>query len=126
MADCLKNVLDVTIREKCDLLMWFKLHAFMAFGKLERLMSGGLAGEEGTAFTLLTPLSAGRHVSSIATSTQWRTQEFFSGGGGGSTNSVEDRGERERGSGGGSPLVRVSGGSCNLVQEISFHMVKFS
>ena len=46
--------------------------------------------------------------------------------GGGSTNSVEDRGQRERGSGGGSPLVRGSGGSCNLVQEISFHMVKFS
>ena len=41
-------------------------------------------------------------------------------GGGGATNSVEDRGQRERGSGGG------SGGSCNLVQEISFHIVKFS
>ena len=25
----------------------------------------------------------------------------------------------------GSPLVRGSGGSCNLVQEISFHIVKF-
>ena len=37
---------------------------------------------------------------------------------GGSTNSVEDRGQRERGSGGGSPLVRGTGGSCNLVQEI--------
>jgi len=46
--------------------------------------------------------------------------------GGGSINSVEDRGHRERGSGGGSPLVRGSGGSCNLVQEISFHIVKFS
>jgi len=45
---------------------------------------------------------------------------------GGSTNSVEDRGQRERGSGGGNPLVRGSGGSCNLVQEISFHIVKFS
>ena len=45
---------------------------------------------------------------------------------GGSTNSVEGRGERERGSGRGSPLVRGSGGSCNLVQEISFHIVKFS
>ena len=45
---------------------------------------------------------------------------------GGSINSVEDTGERERGSEGGSPLVRGSGGSCNLVQEISFHMVKFS
>ena len=48
---------------------------------------------------------------------------FFRGG---STNSVEDRGQRERGSGGGSPLVRGSGGSCNLVQEISFPVVKFS
>ena len=46
---------------------------------------------------------------------QWRNQEFFPGG---STNSVEDRGQRERGSGDGSPLVRGSGGSCNLVQEI--------
>jgi hypothetical protein len=54
---------------------------------------------------------------------QWPTQEFCSGGG--STNSVEDRGQRERGSGGGSPLFRGSGGSCNLLQEISFHMVKF-
>ena len=50
---------------------------------------------------------------------------IFSGGGG-STNSVEDRGQTERGAGGGSPLVRGSGDSCNLVQEISFHSVKFS
>jgi len=28
--------------------------------------------------------------------------------------------------GGGSPLVRGSGGGCNLVQEISFHIVKVS
>jgi len=47
-------------------------------------------------------------------------------GGGGSTNLVEDRGQRERGSWGGSPLVRGSGGSFNLVQEIPFHIVKFS
>jgi hypothetical protein len=46
--------------------------------------------------------------------------------GGGSTNSVEDKGQREWGYGGSSPLVRGSGGSCNLVQEISFHIVKFS
>ena len=46
--------------------------------------------------------------------------------GGGSTNSVEDRGQRERGSGGGSPLVRCSGGSCNLEQEVAAHMVKVS
>ena len=36
----------------------------------------------------------------------------------------EDRENRDLG--GGSPLVRGSGGSCNLVQEISFHIVKFS
>jgi len=47
---------------------------------------------------------------------QWRTQKFCSGGG--STNSVEGREEKERWSGGGSPLVRGSGGSCNLLQEI--------
>ena len=63
-------------------------------------------------------------VSNVAMK-QWRTQEFCSGGGGGSTNSFEDRGQRERGSGGGSPLVRGSGGICNLVQEISFRIVKF-
>ena len=45
---------------------------------------------------------------------------------GGSTNSVEDRGHRERGSGGGSFLVRGSGGGCDLVQGISFLIVKFS
>jgi hypothetical protein len=42
------------------------------------------------------------------------------------TNSVEDRGQRERGSGGSSPLFSGSGGSSNFVQEISFHTVKFS
>jgi len=35
-------------------------------------------------------------------------------------------GQRNGDLGGGSPLVRGSGGSCNLVQEISFHIVKFS
>jgi hypothetical protein len=44
-------------------------------------------------------------------------------GGGASTNSVEDRGQREWGSGGGSPLVRGFGGSCNLVQEISYSKI---
>jgi hypothetical protein len=38
---------------------------------------------------------------------QWRTQEFCSGGGG-SPNSVEDRGHREQGCGGGSRLVTRS------------------
>ena len=45
---------------------------------------------------------------------------------GGSTNSVEDRGQRERGSGDGSQLVSGSGGSCNLVKDISLLIVKFS
>jgi len=43
---------------------------------------------------------------------------------GGSTNSVQDR---ETGYVGAvAPLVRGSGGSCNLVQEILFHIVKLS
>ena len=50
-------------------------------------------------------------------------RNFFRGG---SKNLVEDCGQRARGSGGGRPLVRGCGGSCNLVQEISFHIVKFS
>jgi hypothetical protein len=49
---------------------------------------------------------------------QWRIQEFFSGG---STNSVEDRRQRERGSGGDSPLVR---GSAQFA--IRFDFVKLS
>jgi hypothetical protein len=38
---------------------------------------------------------------------------IFFGGGGGSTNSVEDRGQRERGSRGCSPLVRGSAQFAN-------------
>jgi len=51
---------------------------------------------------------------------QWRTQEFCAVGGGSSTNSFEDRGQRERGSGGGIPLVRGPGSSCNLYKEFHF------
>ena len=43
-----------------------------------------------------------------------------------STNTFEDRGQKKRGSEGGSPLVMGSGCSCNLVQGISFHIVQFS
>jgi hypothetical protein len=57
----------------------------------------------------------------LVTEDQWRTQEFCSGRGGCSTNSVEDRGQRERGSGGGSPLVR---GSAQF--PIRFSFVKLS
>jgi hypothetical protein len=42
----------------------------------------------------------------------------------GSRNSVEDRENVDLG--GSSPLVRDSGGSCNFVQDISFHIVNFS
>ena len=52
-------------------------------------------------------------------------RNFIRGRGGGSTNTVEERGQREQRSEGGSPLVRGSGGSCNFVQEISFHIVRF-
>jgi hypothetical protein len=38
---------------------------------------------------------------------------FAEGGGGGSTNSVKDRGQGERGSGGGTPLVRGSAQFAN-------------
>ena len=55
---------------------------------------------------------------------QWHNQEFCSVGRGFNKFSW---GQREWESwGGSSPLVRGSGGSCNLVQEISFHIVKFS
>jgi hypothetical protein len=67
----------------------------------------------------------GAKMSKFVPAYQWLTQEFWSGGGV-STNSDEDRVERERGYGGSSPLVRGSEGSCNLVQEISFQIVKFS
>jgi len=62
----------------------------------------------------------------LGRSTQWRKQEFFSGRGG--VQQIQLRTEdRENGDlGGGSPLVGGFGGSCNLVQEISFHMVKLS
>ena len=80
----------------------------------------------------VTPFRAGRYRERSSktgegdfTPHQWRTQEFCAGGGD-STNSVKDRGQREQGSGGGSPLIRGSGGSCNFVQEILFHIVKFS
>jgi hypothetical protein len=56
------------------------------------------------------------HFSRRCSKDKWRTQEFFRGGG----FNKYSWGQRERGSGGGSPLVRGSGGKCNLVQEISY------
>ena len=54
---------------------------------------------------------------------QWRTQEFCSGG-----QQIQLRTEDgENGDlGAEAPLVTGSGSGCNLVQEISFHIVKFS
>jgi hypothetical protein len=52
------------------------------------------------------------------------TGTFFGGGGG--IQQIQLRTEDRENSGRGSPLVRDSGGSCNLVKEISFHIVKFS
>jgi len=54
---------------------------------------------------------------------RWGTQEFCAGGGG-STNSV--RTERKGIWGRSPPPVRGSGGSCDLVQEISLRIVSFS
>ena len=49
---------------------------------------------------------------------------------GGSTNSVEDRGQRTENGDLGAvapyPVVRGSGGSSNLVQEFSLHIIKVS
>jgi hypothetical protein len=54
---------------------------------------------------------------------QWRTQEFCSGGGG--IQQIQLRTEdRENGDlRGGSPLVRSFGGSYNLIQEISYSKI---
>jgi len=67
-----------------------------------------------------------RHVISLLTISQAIAYPGILFWGGGSLNSVEDREQTEWGYGGSSPLVRGSGGSCNLVQEISFHMLKSS
>jgi len=59
-------------------------------------------------------------------SNQWRTQEFCSRGEGGQQIQLRTE-DRENGDlWAVAPLVRGSGGSCNLVQEMSFHIVKFS
>ena len=53
-------------------------------------------------------------------------RNFFSGGEGVQQIQLRTEDKEDGDLGGGSPLVRGSGGSCNLVQEISFHIVKFS
>jgi len=58
---------------------------------------------------------------------QGRTQEFISGGVGESVQKIQLRTENgDLGAVAPYPLVKGSGGSCNFVQEISFHTVKVS
>jgi hypothetical protein len=57
---------------------------------------------------------------------QGRTREFGSVGGGVQQIQLRTEDRKKGDLGCGSPLVRGSGGSCNLVQDISFHIVKFS
>jgi len=57
---------------------------------------------------------------------QWRTQEFCSGVGVQQIQLRTADKERDLGAVAPYPLVKGSGGSCNLVQEISFHIVKVS
>jgi hypothetical protein len=88
---------------------------------------GGVLVKQAVSYRGKTAMSEQSHFIRTAS---WTTTLIFSGVPrnffrGGSTDSVEDRGQRERGSGGGSPIVRGFGG-CNLVQVISFHIVKFS
>ena len=55
--------------------------------------------------------------------TQWRTQEFCLAG----VQQIQLRTENgDLGAVAPHPLVKGSGGSCNLEQEISFHIVKVS
>ena len=62
-------------------------------------------------------------VSSNICGWQWRTQEFFSEGGGWLNKFSWGQRTERAGIWGRSPLVRGSGGSCNLAQEISIHTV---
>jgi len=55
-----------------------------------------------------------------------RTQEFCSGGRGFPQIQLRTEDRKNGDLGAVAPVVRGSGGSCNLVQEISFHIVKFS
>jgi hypothetical protein len=54
------------------------------------------------------PQGLSERVGKISPPTSGVPRSFFVRGRGGSTNSVKDRGKRERGSGDGSPLVRGS------------------
>jgi len=105
--------------------MIFNKTLFLWFTKISKLQSRPYRHVRPPLGNQLRIRMSGTHVGNHRRE-QWRTQEFCLGGGGVSTNSVEDTGQRERGFGGGSPPFRGSGGSCNLVQEISLHIVKFS
>jgi len=107
---------------------WIDKHCFYTkhralFGRILRysreLKLGG-GGLNGTLYLLSRHTS--KILSNVAMYLSGVPRNFVRGWGGVNKFSW---GQRERGSGGGSPLVRCSGGSCNLVQEISFHIVKF-
>jgi len=72
---------------------------------------GSVSGQGGVRYCILRLIITGTKAVAY-------TEILF--GGGVSTNSVGDKGQRDQRSGGSSPLVRGSGGSCNLVQEILF------
>jgi hypothetical protein len=65
-----------------------------------------------------------RHYLAFDYISQWRTQEFFRGGIQQIQLMTEDRQNGDLGAV--ASLVRGSGGSCNLVQETTFHIIKFS
>ena len=98
-------------------------HSPVCVSQAWKFLERGVMGGRGVFGCKLTLYSSSTPVPAVSHSGVPRN---FVRGGRGSTNTVENRGQRERGSGGGSSLVRGSGGSCNLVQEISFHIVKFS
>jgi len=81
--------------------------------------AGGL-GQRSCEFLSLTLL----HTHKILGLGQWSTQEFCSGGVQQNHLGTEDteNGDLETVA----PLIRGSGSSCKLVQEISYHIIQFS
>jgi hypothetical protein len=81
---------------KCE-YVYSAVNMFIISSGVPRIFSGGVGGVRQEFFRGVTP---GFFFGGV-------TPRIFSGGRG-STNSVEDRGQRERGAGGGSPLIRGS------------------
>ena len=97
---------------------WMKLEMFCSFRYISRRSTKILGQIKCKDELERDGASTGPHRVSGA------PRNFFSGGG---VNKFSWGQRTERtGIWGRSPLVKGSGGSCNLVQEISFHIVKFS